>query len=115
MEKTVQEKYDLAKMGLMLIERFILALRAGHVPMEGAIDVLSQIGNMCHVINHENGEATFDCGSMEHHAHALKEYYEMYAAMLEDIANGVDYSQKISPKSREREEVDFEEVNPVIF
>lgn len=117
--KKVEEKYDLARMGLMLIERITMAVRIGDVPREDVFDVILQIGNMCHVINHENEEQTFDCGPNrdQHHAAALQEYRLMEQAMYDDIRHGVDYSQRLGGGRRRcaDNEVDFNEVEPLKF
>lgn len=116
---TVEEKYALAKMVLMLIERLALSVMAGHIPPQDAAAVLASVGNMAHVANHVNGEITFDCGpdAKQHHAEAIGEYTLMYAVMLQDIRNGTDYSQmKREGKGiPTKGEVDFNEVEPVKF
>ena len=94
-ERTVEEKYELAKMVLMLIERASLAHMMGMLPPEKLMHSMVMIANMGHVANHENGEETFDCGDkrVEHHSQAIAEYFDMYSTMLEDIKKGNDVTQ----------------------
>lgn len=91
-ERTIEEKYELAKKVLMLVERAALAHMVGLIPEEHAANSLRVIANMAHVANHENGENTFDCGPnrKEHHARAMQDYDEMYNVMLADIRAGHD-------------------------
>lgn len=124
-ERTPEEKYSLAKMMLMLIERMCLAVMMGHIPPQYLVDTLRQIGNMCHVANHVNEEITFDCGpdAEAHHQGAMEEYLLMWQAMLEDIAAGTDYSQMVAgamdaknsfAKSLDIEEDDDEFIPPTL-
>jgi hypothetical protein len=94
-DRTVEEKYELAKMVLMLIERGALSFMVGLLPPEKMAQTLIMIANMAHVANHVNGENTFDCGPdrAKHHAVAIMDYSEMYTAMLADIADGNDVCQ----------------------
>lgn len=94
-ERTLEEKYELAKRVLMIIERVTLAQCVGQFGEEEAMPNMRAIANMAHVANHVNEEPTFDCGPQanEHHAMAMEEYDRMYEALLEDITQGIDISQ----------------------
>jgi len=94
-ERTLEEKYELAKMCLMLIERAALAHMMGLLPPDKLFHSMVMIANMGHVANHENEEVTFDCGPqrVEHHSRALRDYFDMYSTMLEDIKAGNDVTQ----------------------
>ena len=91
-ERTIEEKYEVAKKVLMLVERAALAHMIGLLPPDKLNSSAVMIANMCHVANHMNGEVTFDCGPkrVEHHAQAMVDYDRMYETMLKDIAEGND-------------------------
>jgi predicted Zn-dependent protease len=93
-ELTIEEKYELAKMVLMLIERASLAHMLKMLPHDELSLIKSHrmIANMAHVANHVNGEHTFDCGPKrdEHHATAIADYKNMFDSMMSDIADGND-------------------------
>lgn len=103
-EKTAEEKYEITHKAMMVIERIALSILVGHIPREAAPTVVREISNIAHVVNHENGEVTFDCGPdrEQHHADALTELDRMYREMLRDIEGGTDYSQLIDGSTKAR-------------